>query len=155
MSLFCANLFSKHLVTATKHRYTRGFGHIRKRAHRARETMIFAGFAHRARDLLVFNIKMCFSVRASFRGGTIYIYICMSLPIYEEHFRLTLDFAATPTVPRLVFFLYRFCRDLHSKLHFHIGLVSVLYRSAQMTSFSLRLSLPSTSRKQKSIELQN
>ena len=77
MSFFPASLLFKHLATATKHRYTRGFGHIRKRAHRARETMIFVGFAHRARarDLLLFNIKVCFSVRASFRGGTIYIYI--------------------------------------------------------------------------------
>ena len=74
MSLFCANLFFKHLVTATKHRYTRGFGHVQKRAYRARETMIFVGFAHPARDLLVFNVKVWFSVRASFRGGPIYIY---------------------------------------------------------------------------------
>ena len=81
MSFFPASPLFKHLVNATKHRYTRGFGHVQKRAHRARETMIFVGFAHRARDLLVFNIKVCFSVRASFRGGTyiryIYVYIYM------------------------------------------------------------------------------
>ena len=78
MSRGPASPLFKHLVNATKHRYTRGFGHVRKRAHRARETMIFVGFAHRARDLLIFNIKVCFSVRASFRGGTIY----MTLYIY-------------------------------------------------------------------------
>ena len=75
MSRGPASPLFKHLVNATKHRYTRGFGHVQKRAHRARETMIFAGFAHHARDLLVFNIKVCFSVRASFRVGPIYIYI--------------------------------------------------------------------------------
>ena len=77
---FPASFLFTHLATATKHRYTRGFGHVQKRAHRARETMIFVGFAHRARDLLVFNIKVCFSVRASFRGGTIYIYTLDALP---------------------------------------------------------------------------
>ena len=97
MSFFCANLFFKHLVTATKHRYTRGFGHIRKRAHCAREMMIFVRFAHRARDLRDFNIKMWFSVRASFRGGTIYIYIPASVwcsdsehsVIYDEFLSLS------------------------------------------------------------------
>ena len=76
----------------------------------------------------------------------------MSLPIYQEHLRLTSDIAAGPTLSRLVFFLYRFCRDLHSKFHFHIGLVSVLYRFAHLTSFSPKISLPSTSPKQKLIE---
>ena len=75
MSRGPASPLFKHLVTATKHRYTRGFGHVQKRAHRVRETIIFVRFAHRARDLLVFNVKMWFSVGASFRGAPIYIYI--------------------------------------------------------------------------------
>ena len=65
---------------------------------------------------------------------------------------MTSDIAAGPTLSRLVFFLYRFCRDLHSKFHFHIGLVSVLYRFAHLTSFSPKISLPSTSPKQKLIK---
>ena len=49
--------------------------HWKTCAPRARETMIFIGFAHRARDLRVFNEKVWFLARASFRGRTIYIYI--------------------------------------------------------------------------------